>query len=79
MMIRLGEHKISNVGKDCSPRNRFECNLGHQDFEIEKIVIHPDYMFKAVKNDIAIIRLNKKVTKNSKLLCLLLIDILSNL
>ena len=65
-MIRLGEHKVSHEGKDCSPRNPFDCNFGHQDFEIRNITVHSDYNFKTVKNDIAIIRLQKEVALNSK-------------
>ena len=64
--VRLGEHKVSHTGKDCSPRNRFDCNLGHQDFEIENITVHPDYNFRTIKNDIAIIQLNRKITPNCK-------------
>ena len=75
--IRLGEHQISNEGPDCAEKYDWSsqkmvpdpntCNAGVQDFEIEKIVHHPWYNYPHMyKNDIAIIKLKKKVLENSK-------------
>ena len=64
--IRVGEYTISNSGKDCSSVNRFRCNSGHQDFEIEKIIPHPEYNSTTAKKDIAIIKLKNKIIQNGK-------------
>ena len=62
--IRLGEHTISNEGPDCA---KGSCNDGVQDFDIAKIIYHPSYNKPNVfQNDIAIVKLNRKVTKDSK-------------
>ena len=62
--IRLGEHTISNEGPDCA---KGSCNEGVQDFDIAKIIYHPSYNKPNVfQNDIAIVKLNRKVTKDSK-------------
>ena len=68
--IRLGEHEISNPGKDCD--NKGICNAGSQDFDIEKIIIHPEYNSpNTFQNDIAIVKLDRKVSLNGQYLVLL--------
>ena len=62
--IRVGEYTISNSGKDCSSVNRHQCNAGHQDFEIEKIISHPEYDSRTAKKDIAIIKLKNNIIQN---------------
>ena len=62
----MGEHTISNNGIDCSSTNRYNCNLGHQDFDVEEVVIHPEYNRRTAKNDIALIKLKNKISVNSK-------------
>jgi len=70
--IRVGEYTISNTGKDCSSINRHQCNSGHQDFDIEKIISHPEYNSRTAKKDIAIIKLKNKIIQNDfvKPICL---------
>ena len=65
--VRLGEHTISHPGPDC-PSNfvKHGCNVGVQDIDVEKIVTHPSYSSSTYQNDIAIIRLKKKVFENGK-------------
>ena len=61
--IRLGEHEISNPGTDCDIRGN--CNAGSQDFDIEKVIIHPEYNSpNTFQNDIAIVKLDRKVSLN---------------
>ena len=65
--IRAGEHKISNQGPDCSNETPPVCNVGVQDFDVEKILYHPDYNSPNVfQNDIAIVKLDRKVSRNGK-------------
>ena len=65
--VRVGEHKKSNPGRDCSDT---DCNLGHQDFAVEKITPHPSYNSPETDikfaNDIALVRLKGKIKANSK-------------
>ena len=67
--IRVGEHKISNEGRDCdnnSPPHQ-TCNLGVQDFDVERILWHPEYNSPNIfQNDIAIVKLDRKVSRNGK-------------
>ena len=61
--IRLGEHEISNPGQDCDIKGI--CNAGSQDFDIEKVIIHPEYNSpNTFQNDIAIVKLDRKVSLN---------------
>ena len=61
--IRLGEHEISHPGQDCDIKNN--CNAGSQDFDIAKIIIHPEYNSpNTFQNDIAIVKLDRKVSRN---------------
>jgi len=69
--IRLGEHEISHPGQDCDIKNN--CNAGSQDFDIAKIIIHPEYNSpNTFQNDIAIVKLDRKVSRNAfvKPICL---------
>ena len=67
--IRLGEHEISHPGQDCDIKNN--CNAGSQDFDVEKIIIHPEYNSpNTFQNDIAIVKLDRKVTQNRKYIVL---------
>ena len=63
----MGEHKISNAGLDCNDFDTTDCNAGHQDFDIEELIIHPSYNSPEVfRNDIALIRIKGKINLNSK-------------
>ena len=68
--MRLGEHKISNEGEDCHYEyGGKKCNLGHQDYDIENVIIHPAYSPPQLyKHDIALIRLKTKITTNGNYL-----------
>lgn len=61
-MIRLGEH-------DSVREN--ECNddgfcTQEEDFEVEKIVVHPNYNNPRYANDIALIRLKQSTAASSE-------------
>lgn len=58
--VRLGEHTISNEGKDCKET---ECADVPVDRNIEKITVHEDYdaNSKNQLNDIALVRMNRDV------------------
>ena len=74
--IRLGEHEITNPGKDCDIKGI--CNAGSQDFDIEKITIHPEYNSpNTFQNDIAIVKLDRKVSQNCKY-CIILYKVGTN-
>ena len=74
--VRLGEHEIMNElisSVDCNdpcPWCELTCNAGNQDIEIEEVIIHPKYGGRRNlnQNDIALIRLKKKVQRNGKVL-----------
>jgi len=71
--IRLGEHDITK-DRDCPILSTFGCNDdGVQDFDIENVTIHEQYNKPNVfQNDIAIVKLKRKVTRNEfvKPICL---------
>lgn len=52
--VRIGEFNTATK-EDC--QNDI-CAPPHQDFEPEKIIIHPEYQNRQKTNDIALIRLN---------------------
>ena len=56
--VRVGEYN-SVTDPDCSDESG-KCT-SVQDFEIEKIISHPDYNLDTKFNDIALIRLNDSV------------------
>lgn len=61
-MIRLG---------DVDAEQENECNddgfcLQEEDFEIEKIIVHPNYNNPRYANDIALIRLKQSTASSSK-------------
>jgi len=65
--IRLGEHKISNDGRDCAPDDFTQqgCTLGHQDIDIDKVIVHPSYNSPNIyQNDIALVKLKEKIIPN---------------
>merc|ERR1712038_237752 len=65
--IRVGEHKISHDGPDCDNDTPKHCNVGVQDFDVEQknIIFHPEYNSPNVfQNDIALVKLNEKVSRN---------------
>ena len=61
----MGEHRLSSdidCGLDPNQPSNSEpiCNDTPQDFDIEKIIFHPDYGVPHVfRNDIALLRLNR--------------------
>jgi len=63
--VRVGEHDITK-DIDCAPFSTIDCNReGVQDFDVEKLIIHESYNSPNVfQNDIAIIKLNKKIVRN---------------
>ncbi|XP_058981501.1 uncharacterized protein LOC109611842 [Musca domestica] len=59
--VRLGEHDISTV-YDCLQLGAiFKCNPPVEDFRIENIISHPEYSSEDHINDIALIKLDRKV------------------
>jgi Trypsin len=67
-MIRLGE-------VDANQEN--ECNddgfcLQEEDFEVEKIIVHPNYNQPRYANDIALLRLKQSTGSSSKFAFLVL-------
>ncbi|XP_075163339.1 ovochymase-like [Haematobia irritans] len=74
MTIRLGEHRISTA-TDCITFGSEEtCAPPVVDVEIEEFILHPDY--HGIYNDIALIRLKRKVEPQShiKPICLPIYD-----
>ena len=60
--VRLGEHNLTNSGPDCSD---IVCNLGVQDMDVEKIIVHESYNKPfSFQNDIALVKLKRKVSEN---------------
>lgn len=59
--VRLGEHTISNEGKDCKGS---DCADLPVDRNIEKIIVHEEYdaNSKSQLNDIALVRLDRNVS-----------------
>ena len=51
LMIRLGEHNITAKTPDDA----------EEDYLIDRVVVHPEFTERSLKNDIAIMRLNRKV------------------
>lgn len=69
-MIRLG---------DVDEEQDNECNddgfcLQEEDFEIDKIIVHPNYNNPRYANDIALIRLKQSTAASSKFIDLFIID-----
>ena len=63
--VRLGEHDTKHDGPDCQEKT---CNLGVQDFDIGKVIVHEQYNKPVLyRNDIALIKLNGQVSQNGKL------------
>eukprot|EP00088_Acartia_fossae_P030555 TRINITY_DN31561_c0_g1_i5.p1 TRINITY_DN31561_c0_g1~~TRINITY_DN31561_c0_g1_i5.p1 ORF type:complete len:290 (-),score=23.10 TRINITY_DN31561_c0_g1_i5:43-912(-) len=61
--IRLGEHNLTNPGRDCGKKGL--CADIPQNFEAEKILVHPKYNVpNRYNNDIAIIKLNRPVIES---------------
>lgn len=54
--VRLGEYDLSTE-IDCQVDNG--CAPPVQDFIVEEIIPHPDYLKAELRNDIALIRLNR--------------------
>jgi len=71
-MVRLGEF-------DAEQEN--ECDEGgcaqEEDFEIERIIVHPNYNNPRYANDIALIRLKQSTVSSSKLSVTLATSLLS--
>ena len=65
--IRLGEHDTEHDGPDCQNGMVRRCNLGVQDFDIGKIIVHESYNYPhTFQNDIALIKLKGQVSQNGK-------------
>ncbi|XP_037805319.1 serine protease grass-like [Lucilia sericata] len=70
--VRLGEHDLS-TNPDCRQKGRKKvCSPVVEDFGIEKIITHPRYNERRRINDIALIKLDRKVDfkKHIKPVCL---------
>lgn len=71
--VRVGEHDITK-DRDCAFNSNFDCNdKGVQDFDVEELIIHNEYNSpNTFQNDIAIIKLNRKIVRNEfvKPICL---------
>lgn len=62
-MVRLGEHNIEKKTKEDS----------EEDYQVERVISHPEFNQRTYKNDIAILKLAKKVNDNMILaICLLI-------
>ncbi|XP_076066869.1 venom protease-like [Oratosquilla oratoria] len=61
-LVRMGEHTLSTED-DCKVLNNGnpKCSDPHEDYNIEKVIVHPNYESRTVANDIALIRLDRKV------------------
>ncbi len=59
LMIRLGEHNIVNKTSDDA----------EEDYSIVKVTAHPKFNERTLKNDIAILTLDKKVCVLNEILC----------
>ena len=59
LIIRLGEHNIVNKTSDDA----------EEDYSIVKVTVHPKFNERTLKNDIAILRLDKKVWVLNQILC----------
>ncbi|CAG0890900.1 unnamed protein product [Cyprideis torosa] len=55
-IVRLGEHDLSSDNDGANPI----------DFEVKEVLIHPDYLPPSLQNDIAIVKLSKRVSLTSK-------------
>ncbi|XP_050508539.1 CLIP domain-containing serine protease HP8-like isoform X2 [Diabrotica virgifera virgifera] len=69
--VRLGEYNVQTQ-IDCSPTTNY-CAPPTQDFQIEKIIIHPAYNSKTFSDDIALIKLKGSANfdlDNVKPICL---------
>jgi len=58
--VRLGEYNIK-TDEDCIEEKFYECSEPPQNFEIEKIIPHPQFNAKQRAHDIGLLRLSKKV------------------
>lgn len=54
MTIRLGDHNLFSDSDQAEPQN----------FEIERLIIHPEYLASSRYNDIALIKINKNARFN---------------
>ncbi|KAF2887771.1 hypothetical protein ILUMI_18402 [Ignelater luminosus] len=60
--VRLGEYNIKNETDCVNTTGIKECSDPAEDFGIEKIIIHPNFVKYDTKHDIALLRLNRTVT-----------------
>uniref|UniRef100_A0A1A9VFY2 CLIP domain-containing serine protease n=1 Tax=Glossina austeni TaxID=7395 RepID=A0A1A9VFY2_GLOAU len=59
--VRLGEHDLSK-DFDCEQRGTKEfCAPPVEDFGVERIIVHPKYTVRSTSNDVALVRLDRKV------------------
>ncbi|KAL9893732.1 serine protease grass-like isoform 1-T1 [Glossina fuscipes fuscipes] len=59
--VRLGEHDLSN-DVDCEQRGTKEfCAPPVENFGVERIIIHPKYTVRSTSNDVALVKLDRKV------------------
>lgn len=83
--VRLGEHDITNEGRDCQvpPGGGEDCNDGAQSIAIEEIVAHPNYnpSSSLKRDDIALVRLRTTApyTDFIRHICMPTIDVSLNL
>lgn len=60
-MVRLAEHDVT-TNPDCFQQ---EC-VTHQDFEIDRVILHPGYQTNSKHNDIAIIHIKGRIPFNER-------------
>ncbi|XP_077283417.1 phenoloxidase-activating enzyme-like [Arctopsyche grandis] len=75
--VVLGEYDFT-TGKDCNANRK--CNDGPLKISIEKIISHPNFNFGVMKNDIALVRMERDVefTDYIRPICLPQMNILEN-
>lgn len=56
--VRLGEHD-QTTDRDCHPE--LGCAPPAMDFEVERVISHPQYVKDDLRNDIALVRLKGSV------------------
>lgn len=62
--VELGEYNILTKIDCVFETDIEECNDPVGDYEIEKIVVHPNYNTECITNNIALLRLRKKLFFN---------------
>lgn len=74
MGVRVGEHDITKE-RDCDFEGTADevCAEKYQDFGVERVHFHPEYSGTKLINDVALIRVNRKIDfrpANARPVCL---------